>query len=122
MTIITAQMVKDLREQTGLGILECKKALEAAGGDYEDAVKAIRQRGQDFAIRKVSKMRPMQEGIIEVWIAESRKLGAMVEVNCETDFVANTGTFKLFAKEVTFLIGMLRPKTIDEAMADLKLG
>lgn len=93
MTTITAQLVKDLREMTGAGPLDCKKALEETGGDIQKAVEYLRERGAAKAIKKLNAGRTMNEGLIETYLHFNRRLGVMVEINCETDFVANTDNF-----------------------------
>ncbi len=101
MADITAGMVKELRERTGLGMMECKKALEEAGGDMSKAEDLLRIKSG----AKAGKMagRVAAEGAIGVYVSAERKLGALVEVNCETDFVAKDANFAAFVKSVTEL-------------------
>ena len=100
---ISAQMVKELREQTGAGMMDCKRALAEAGGDFEKAVTVLRERGIAKAATKEG--RSTSEGLIVSHIQSDGKLGVMVEINCETDFVARTDKFREFtsaiAKHVT---------------------
>lgn len=98
---ITAIMIKELRERTGAGIMECKKALIAANGDIELAVDNMRRFGQSKAAKKA--VRLAKEGIILIKISNSAKYGVIVELNCETDFVANNVDFKYFGYEVISL-------------------
>ena len=104
---ITAQMVKELREKTGVGPLDCKKALQEHDGDMEAAVEFLRKKGLATAAKKAG--RAANEGIIEVYQHHNGRLGVMVEVNCETDFVAATDTFQEFARDVSLQIANLAP-------------
>lgn len=106
---ITAQMVKDLREATGAGPLDCKKALEATDGDVQKAIDFLREKGLAKAAKKLGAGRTMNEGLIETYLHFNRRLGVLVEVNCETDFVANTDAFRSFCKEVALHIANLKP-------------
>ncbi len=98
MTEISASLVKELREETNVGMMECKKALVEAGGDKDKAVKILRERGLAVAGKKAS--RTAKEGQVASEIAQGGKLGVMVEVNCETDFVARNPIFQAFMKTV----------------------
>lgn len=109
---ITAQMVKDLREMTGAGPLDCKKALEASGGDLDKAATALREKGLAKAAKKLSAGRTMNEGLIESYLHHDKRVGVLVEVNCETDFVAKTDRFKEFARQVALHIANLAPKYV----------
>ncbi|MGQ9910548.1 MAG: translation elongation factor Ts [Candidatus Flexifilum sp.] len=109
---ITAQMVKDLREMTGAGPLDCKKALEASGGDLDKAATALREKGLAKAAKKLSAGRTMNEGLIESYLHHDKRVGVLVEVNCETDFVAKTDRFKEFARQVSLHIANLAPKYV----------
>jgi elongation factor Ts len=93
---ISAALVKELRERTQAGMMECKKALEVAGGDIEKAIEDMRKAGQAKAVKKAS--RATAEGIIIVLVSDNAKQAVLVEVNCETDFVAREERFKQFAK------------------------
>lgn len=104
MADITAQMVKQLRDATGAGPLDCKKALTETNGDMQKAVDFLREKGIAKAAKKLGAGRTMNEGIIEVYQHFTKRLGVIVEVNCETDFVANTDAFKGFAKDIAFHI------------------
>lgn len=109
---ITAQQVKALRDATGAGPLDCKKALESTGGDIEKAIEFLREKGLARAAKKLGAGRTMNEGVIETYRHFNDRLGVMVEVNCETDFVANTEQFRAFAKEVALHIANLKPEYI----------
>ena len=109
---ITAQQVKDLREMTGAGPLDCKKALESTNGDVEKAAAFLREKGLAKAAKKLNAGRSMNEGLIESYLHFTKRLGVMVEVNCETDFVANTDAFKKFAKEVALHVANLNPQYV----------
>ncbi|MCA9893249.1 MAG: translation elongation factor Ts [Anaerolineae bacterium] len=106
---ITAAMVKELREMTGAGPLDCKKALEEFDGDLQKAAESLREKGIAKAQKKLSKGRTMNEGVIEVYQHFNKRLAVVVEVNCETDFVAKTDQFQTFAKDIALHISSMRP-------------
>lgn len=110
MAEITAKMVKDLRESTGAGPLDCKKALELNDGDMQKAVDYLREKGIAKAAKKLGAGRAMNEGLIETYLHFNKRLGVLVEVNCETDFVAATDAFKGFARDVALHIANLKPE------------
>lgn len=110
MAEVTAQMVKELREMTGVGPLDCKKALEASDGDMDKAADFLREKGLATAAKKAG--RAANEGIVEIYQHHNGRLGVMVEVNCETDFVAATEGFKTFARNVTLHIANLAPRYV----------
>jgi len=105
--MITAEMVKELREKTGAGMMECKKALEATNGDMEKAIVFLRERGMAAAQKKAS--RAANEGLIASYIHAGGKIGVLVEVNCETDFVARNDDFKELAKDIAMQIAAVKP-------------
>ena len=107
---ITSQMVKELREKTNAGMMDCKKALAETGGDMEKAVDFLRQKGLAVAAKRSG--RATSEGVIECYIHGVGKLGVLVEVGCETDFVAKTDQFKAFAKDVAMHIAAANPVAI----------
>jgi len=109
---VTAQQVKDLREMTGAGPLDCKKALESTNGDITKAVDFLREKGLARAAKKLGAGRTMNEGLVESYLHFTKRLGVMVEINCETDFVANTAAFKTFCKEVALHIANLKPEYV----------
>ncbi len=104
---VSASMVKDLREKTGAGMMDCKKALAEAGGSFEKAVDYLRQKGLATAARRAGKV--ASEGQIGAYVHAGGKLGVMVEVNCETDFVAKTDDFRAFAKDMAMHIAASNP-------------
>lgn len=106
---VSASQVKELREMTGAGPLDCKKALEASDGDMQKAADYLREKGIAKAQKKLVKGRTMNEGMVEVYQHFNGRLAVIVEVNCETDFVANTDTFKTFAKDVALHISSMKP-------------
>jgi elongation factor Ts len=106
-TIITAQMVGDLREKTGAGLLDCKKALAEANGNVEEAITILRKRGAASAAKKAE--RATREGLIESYIHIGGKVGVMIEVNCETDFVARTDEFKTLCRDLCLQIAAANP-------------
>jgi len=106
MTEISASVVKDLREKTGAGMMECKKALTDAGGDVEKAIDILRQKGLASAAKKSA--RSASQGLIGSYI-HMDKIGVMIEVNCETDFVARTDDFQGLVKDVAMHIAAANP-------------
>ena len=106
MTTISAEMVKDLRDKTGVGMMECKKALTESNGDFEKAIDLLRQKGLATASKKAG--RTASEGLIESYI-HMGKIGTMIEVNCETDFVARTDDFRQLAKDIAMHIAAATP-------------
>jgi len=115
---ITASMVKELRDKTGAGMMDCKKAMEEAGGDPEKAVDALRKKGLASAAKKAG--RKVSEGIVYSYI-HMDKIGVMVEINCETDFVAKTDDFRLMAKDIAMHIAATNPPYLEtsEVPADV---
>ena len=105
---ISASMVKELREKTNAGMMECKKALQEVGGDIEKAIELLRKRGLDIAAKKSS--RATKEGIIGSYVHSNGKIGVLVEVSCETDFVAKNEEFKEFVKDLTLQIASAFPQ------------
>lgn len=104
---ITAKQVGELREQTGAGLMDCKKALVEANGDLEQAVTILRKKGIASASKKAG--RATSEGLIESYIHLGGKVGVLVEVNCETDFVAKTDDFKAFVKDICLHVAAASP-------------
>jgi len=119
MAEITASMVKDLRELTGLGMMECKKALVEANGDLKAAEDALRIKSGAKAGKAASRI--AAEGVVACFISADRKIGALVEVNCETDFVAKNDDFNNFAKEVAQAVAQQIPADV-AALAMMKLA
>lgn len=109
---ITAQMVKELREATGAGPMDCKKALQANEGDVQKSIDFLREKGLAKAAKKLGAGREMKDGVVEVYTHHNQRLGVMVEINCETDFVARNETFKEFAHNVALQIANLNPQYV----------
>jgi elongation factor Ts len=107
---ITSQMVKELRDKTNAGMMDCKKALGETEGDMEKAVDLLRQKGLAVAAKRAD--RATSEGIIQTYIHAGGKLGVMVEVGCETDFVAKTDSFLEFSKDIAMHIAASSPVAI----------
>ena len=110
MAEITAAMVKDLRESTGAGMMDCKKALVATEGDMEKAVDFLREKGLSAAAKKSGRI--TAEGLVEAYIHAGGKIGVLVEVNCETDFVAKTDQFKSLVRDIAMQIAASRPEYV----------
>lgn len=113
MAEITAQMVKQLRDATGAGVLDCRKALVEYDGDVEKATNFLREKGLASAAKKAG--REAREGKVELYSHSGGRIGVMVEVNCETDFVARTEQFQTFAHELALHIAASGPKFMDVA-------
>jgi elongation factor Ts len=107
---ISAKDVKELRDRTGAGMMDCKRALEETGGDMEAAVDLLRAKGAAKAAKRESKA--ANEGAIGTYIHHSGKVGVMVELNCETDFVANTDDFQALAKDIAMHIAAAKPLAV----------
>ncbi len=110
MMAATADNIKRLREETSCGVIDCKKALEEAKGDFNKAKELLRKRGLEMAAKKSDRL--AKEGRVEAYIHHGNKIGVVVEVNCETDFVARSEDFCKFAREVALHIAALNPKYI----------
>ena len=106
-TPISAQAVADLREKTGAGLLDCKKALTEANGNLEEAITILRKKGAASAAKKAE--RATKEGIVESYIHVGGKVGVLIEVNCETDFVARNEDFRAFVKDLCLQIAAASP-------------
>jgi elongation factor Ts len=117
-TAITADTVKELRDLTGAGFMDCKRALEETGGDLERAVALLRERNQASAAMKAG--REAREGIVASYIHAGGRIGALVEVNCETDFVARTEQFQKLVRDVAMQVVALSPRypTIESIPAE----
>ena len=108
---ITAAQVKELREATGVGMMECKKALTETNGDFEKAMEWLRKKGIASAEKKAGRV--AAEGVVESYIHMGGKIGVMIEVNCETDFVAKTPEFKAFVRDIAMHIAAANPKYLN---------
>lgn len=104
---VTAAMVKELREKTGAGMLDCKKALEEANGDITKAAELLREKGLSAAANKAGRI--ATEGVVESYIHAGGRIGVLVEINCETDFVGKTDSFREFARDVAMQIAAANP-------------
>lgn len=113
---ISAKMVKELREKTNAGMMDCKKALAESGGDFEKAVTYLREKGIAKAAAKAG--REAKEGIITAYIHPGSKLGVLIEIDCETDFVARTEDFQNFAKDVAMQIAAANPIAVSRDQID----
>jgi len=111
MAEVTAQLVKELREMTQAGMMDCKKALIEASGDIEKAIEWLREKGLAAAAKKAGRI--AAEGMVTSFVTEDAKTGVIVEVNCETDFVANTDNFKAFCKKIAHHIVKTNPADVD---------
>jgi elongation factor Ts len=111
MAEITAASVKELRERTGAGFMDCKRALEEAGGDVDKAVAALREKGLAAAQKKSG--REAREGLVSSYIHPGGRLGVLIEVNCETDFVARTDEFQKLVKDLAMQVAGLAPTYVD---------
>ena len=107
---ITTEQIKELREATAAGILDCRKALESADGDFDKAVDYLREKGLAKAAKRSD--REASEGVLELYSHGNGRVGVMVEVNCETDFVARSETFRKFAHEIALQIAAAAPAYI----------
>src|SRR5277367_792386 len=119
MMATTADDIKRLREETSCGVIDCKKALEEAKGDFTKAKELLRKRGLEMAAKKSDRL--AKEGRVEAYIHNGNKIGVIVEVNCETDFVARSEDFCKFTRDLAIHIAAVNPKYIkkEDVPADL---
>lgn len=110
MAQISLELIKQLRERTAAGFSDCKKALEEANGDIEKAIDILRKKGLAIATKRAAK--EAKEGVIAAYVHSNRKIGVLVEVNCETDFVAKTKEFQDFVHEIAMQIAATNPVAI----------
>lgn len=113
---ITATEVKELRDRTGVGMMECKKALVETGGDMEEAIDLLRKRGQAKAAKKATRV--AEEGRVESYIHLGGKIGVLIEVNCETDFVAKTEDFGELCRNLAMQVAATSPTAVDRESID----
>ena len=106
--MVTASMVKELRERTGAGMMDCKRALQDTNGDIDKAIELLRERGLAAAAKKSGRI--AAEGLVDSYIHFGGKIGVLVEVNCETDFVAKTDDFKSFVRDIAMHIAAANPQ------------
>ena len=114
--MVTAALVKELREKTGAGMMDCKKALSATDGDFEKAAELLREKGITKAAKKSGRV--AAEGMVEAYISEDEKVGAIVEVNSETDFVAKNEEFRTFVMDVAKQIVKNNPESVEALLAE----
>jgi elongation factor Ts len=105
---VSMDQVKELRERTGAGILECKKILEQAGGDMNQAMAILKEKGMAVAAKKADRV--AADGLIEVYVHHTGKVAALIELNCETDFVARTDDFKALARDIALQVASISPR------------
>lgn len=108
--VSTIEKIKQLREETAAGMMDVKRALDESGGDLEGARRVLRERGQAIAAKKSS--RETHEGLIEAYVHFNGRVGVLIEVNCETDFVARTPEFKNFARNVALHVASMNPVAV----------
>jgi elongation factor Ts len=113
---ISAADVKSLREMTGAGMMDCKKALSEANGEMDKAIEYLRTKGLQKVEKKAG--RQTQEGLIQAYIHPGSRLGVLVEINCETDFVARTDEFQSLVKDVAMQIAAAKPTVVDRTAID----
>ncbi len=118
--MISTEQIKELRDSTGISVMQCKKALEEAGGDMEKALIVLRKKGGDIAAKKAD--RTLGAGIVAAYIHGNASVGAMVELSCETDFVAKNAEFKVLAYDIAMHVAALNPLYIkaEEVPEDAK--
>lgn len=107
---VSAETIKELREKTGAGVMDCRKALDEAGGNMDKACELLIQRGIALAEKKATRV--ANQGIIETYVHSGGKIGVMVEINCETDFVARTEQFKALAHDIAMQIAAMSPQFV----------
>ena len=118
--MVTASQVKDLREKTGAGMMDCKKVLTETDGDMEKAIELLRERGIAKAAKKSSRV--AAEGLVAAYVSENGKVGAVVEVNAETDFVSKNDEFKTFVNDVAKQIVEKNPANVEELLAQASIA
>ena len=117
--MIDAKLVKELREVTGAGMMDCKKALTEVGGDLQKAIEYLKEKGITKAAKKSSRI--AAEGLVDVYVTEDNKIASVIEVNAETDFVAKNEEFKKFVKELAKLVALKDPKSIEDMKMERQL-
>lgn len=118
MAVINKDLIQELRDRTGLGLMDCRKALEECNGDIEQAVEFLRKKGASVAAKRAD--RETSQGVVHAYIHPGDRLGVMVEICCETDFVANTADVRQFAKDLCMHIAALRPLYLNTSDVDAK--
>lgn len=113
--MITAEQIKNLRQKTGISVIECKNALEETGGNEEEAIKVLEKKGQERAIKKAQ--RETKQGLVEAYIHNNGKVGVLLKLHCETDFVARNEEFKNLAHDLAMHIAAMDPENMDDLMS-----
>lgn len=111
--MITTEQIKELRDKTGVSVMQCKKALEEAGGDFEKALVIMKKKSSDIASKKAD--RTFGAGVIQAYVHSTQRVGAMVELICETDFVAKNEEFKTLARDIAMQVTATRPEFMKAA-------
>ena len=114
----TTELIKELRERTSAGVMDCKKALDESNGDVDKAEQILKEQGIASAAKKAG--RDTDQGLIETYIHSGGRIGAMVEVNCETDFVARTKEFSDLAHDIAMQVAAMNPSTLEENYTDVE--
>lgn len=118
MTKIGMNLIIELRERTGVGMMDCKKALEESNGDVAQAIELLRKKGSAVALKRADK--ETSEGVVHAYIHPGSRVGVLIEVNCETDFVANTHDIKQFAQDMCMHIAAMKPLYLSPEDVDPK--
>ena len=118
--MVSASQVKELREKTGAGMMDCKKVLTEADGDMEKAIELLRERGIAKAAKKSDRV--AAEGLVAAYVSEDGKIGAVVEVNAETDFVASNAEFKSFVEDVAKQVALNNPASVEDLLAETSIS
>jgi elongation factor Ts len=113
----SVDQIKKLRSKTGISIIECKKAIEETKGDFEKALKILRKKGAEIIEKK--KERETKEGLIGIYLHQNGKIGAMVRVSCESDFVAKNEEFQKLCHELAMQVAAMNPENIEELLSQL---
>lgn len=113
--MVTTEQIKELRDKTGISMMQCKKALEDAGGDSEKALALLREKSGEIALKKSS--RELGAGLVQAYVHGSGTMGALVELNCETDFVSKNPEFKTLANDIAMQIAAASPANMEELLA-----
>ncbi|MEK6755352.1 MAG: translation elongation factor Ts [Bacteroidota bacterium] len=116
MVVISSELVKSLREKTGAGMMDCKRALQESNGNIEQAIEYLRKKGAAVAAKRADRV--ANQGVVEAYIHAGGRIGAMVELNCETDFVAKTPEFKQLAHDIAMQIAAMNPEYISKEDVD----
>lgn len=118
MAKVDMKLIQELRDRTGLGMMDCKKALEESGGDIEQAIEILRKKGAAIAAKRAG--RETSEGIVQAYIHPGNRIGVLVQINCETDFVARNENFVQFANDVAMHIAAMKPLYLSPEEVDPK--